>query len=174
MINGPALSRCCPAPTASAAARSGTTSRSSRASLTGTGVELPGGTLPEPFGPWQTVRKRPRRFAADGIWDRIHAVLLAQADAAGGIDWTVIHHSCDGKGRPLAFIIGPGQGSDSRMFPHVIDAINVPRPGTGRARTRPDAVMGDKAYSSRANRSLLRARKIKAGRLLTNVATGLM
>jgi transposase len=48
------------------------------------------------------------------------------------------------------------------MFPHVIDAINVPRAGTGRARTRPDAVMGDKAYSSRANRSLLRARKIRA------------
>ncbi len=47
------------------------------------------------------------------------------------------------------------------MFPHVIDAINVPRPGTVRARTRPDGVMGDKAYSSRANRSLLRAREIK-------------
>ena len=29
------------------------------------------------------------RFAADGIWDRIHAVLLTQADAAGGIDWIV-------------------------------------------------------------------------------------
>ena len=29
-------------------------------------------------------------------------------------------------------------------------------------RTRPDAVLGDKAYSSIANRSLLRARKIEA------------
>jgi transposase len=48
------------------------------------------------------------------------------------------------------------------MFPHVMTAINVPRPGTGRARTRPDTVMGDKAYSSRANRALLRARRIKA------------
>lgn len=48
------------------------------------------------------------------------------------------------------------------MFPHVIDAINVPRAGTGRPQTRPDAVMGDKACSCRANRSLLRARKIKA------------
>ena len=45
--------------------------------------------LPEQFGPWQTVWKRHRRFAADGIWDRIHAVLLTQADAAGGLDWTV-------------------------------------------------------------------------------------
>jgi transposase len=45
--------------------------------------------LPEQFGPWQTVWKRHRRFAADGIWDRIHAVLLTEADAAGEIDWTV-------------------------------------------------------------------------------------
>jgi transposase len=45
--------------------------------------------LPEQFGPWQTVWKRHRRFAADGIWDRFHSVLLTQADAAGEIDWTV-------------------------------------------------------------------------------------
>ena len=45
--------------------------------------------LPEQFGPWQTVWKRHRRFAADGIWDRIHAVLLSEANAAGEIDWTV-------------------------------------------------------------------------------------
>lgn len=79
----------------------------------------------------------------------------------GGLS-TKIHHACDGKGRPLAFVLGPGQGSDSRMFTHVMDAISVPRPGGGRARTRPDAVMGDKAYSSRANRTLLRDKKIKA------------
>ena len=47
------------------------------------------------------------------------------------------------------------------MFPVVMDAVRVPRLSGGRARTRPDAVMGDKAYSSRANRSLLRGRGIK-------------
>src|SRR5690606_31445870 len=31
----------------------------------------------------------------------------------------------------------------------------------GRARTRPDAVLGDKAYSSRANRTMLRKRRIR-------------
>lgn len=41
------------------------------------------------FGPWQTVWKRHRRLSADGTWDRIHAALLAEADAAGEIDWTV-------------------------------------------------------------------------------------
>ncbi|WP_396334245.1 IS5 family transposase [Arthrobacter sp. lap29] len=45
--------------------------------------------LSEQFGPWQTVWKRHRRFAADGIWDRIHQLLLAEVDATGDIDWTV-------------------------------------------------------------------------------------
>jgi hypothetical protein len=59
-------------------------------------------------------------------------------------------------------ILGPGQGGDSPMFPVVMDAVRVPRLSGGRARTRTDAVMGDKAYSSRANRALLRGRGIKA------------
>ncbi len=50
---------------------------------------IPWRDLPEAFGPWQTVWKRHRRFSLDGTWDRIHAALLAEADAAGGIDWTV-------------------------------------------------------------------------------------
>ncbi len=45
--------------------------------------------LPERFGPWQTLWKRHRRFSADGTWDKIHAALLAEADAAGDIDWAV-------------------------------------------------------------------------------------
>lgn len=45
--------------------------------------------LPQEFGPWQTVWKRHRRFAEDGTLDRIHAALLARADAAGLIDWNV-------------------------------------------------------------------------------------
>jgi transposase len=45
--------------------------------------------LPEEFGPWQTVWKRHRRFSLDGTWDRLLTELLAQADAAGDIDWSV-------------------------------------------------------------------------------------
>jgi transposase len=45
--------------------------------------------LPEGFGPWQTVWKRHKRFSVDGTWDRIHARLVAEADAAGEVDWTV-------------------------------------------------------------------------------------
>lgn len=41
------------------------------------------------FGPWQTVWKRHRRYAADGTWDRVLAHVLYNADAAGAIDWNV-------------------------------------------------------------------------------------
>ena len=43
--------------------------------------------LPEVFGPWQTVWKRHRRYAADGTWDRVWTALLALADATGDLDW---------------------------------------------------------------------------------------
>ena len=33
--------------------------------------------------------KRHRRFSGDGTWDAVLAALLARADAAGEIDWTV-------------------------------------------------------------------------------------
>lgn len=45
--------------------------------------------LPDSFGPWQTIWKRHKRFSTDGTWDKIHARLVAEADAAGSIDWNV-------------------------------------------------------------------------------------
>lgn len=45
--------------------------------------------LPRSFGPHQTVSKRHRRFCADGTWDKIHARLVAEADAEGDVDWQV-------------------------------------------------------------------------------------
>jgi transposase len=45
--------------------------------------------LPASFGPWQTVWKRHKRFSIDGTWDKIHARVLAEADAAGEVDWAV-------------------------------------------------------------------------------------
>lgn len=43
--------------------------------------------VPKTYGPWQTLWKRHARFSRDGTWDRIHAQLLAEADAAQLIDW---------------------------------------------------------------------------------------
>ncbi len=52
-------------------------------------VGTPWRDLPATFGPWQTVWKRHARLSADGTWDRIHAELLADADAMGDLDWAV-------------------------------------------------------------------------------------
>ncbi|GLW35488.1 IS5 family transposase [Actinoplanes regularis] len=54
-----------------------------------------------------------------------------------------------------------GQRGDSPQFIAVLEGIRVPRP-VGRPRTRPDRVLADKAYTSRANRRYLRRRRIKA------------
>jgi transposase len=35
------------------------------------------------------VWKRHKRFSSDGTWDRIHTRLLADADAAGDLDWSI-------------------------------------------------------------------------------------
>jgi transposase len=48
------------------------------------------------------------------------------------------------------------------VFPLLMKELSMPRIGPGRARTRPNAVLGDKAYSSKTNRTLLRARGIEA------------
>jgi transposase len=50
--------------------------------------------LPERYGKWQTVANRFYRWQKAGIWDRLFADILRQADMAGQIDWTV--HYVDG------------------------------------------------------------------------------
>jgi transposase len=50
---------------------------------------IPWRDLPVDFGPWQTVWKRHHRWSADGTWDRVLAEVLADADAAGVVDWKV-------------------------------------------------------------------------------------
>ncbi|WP_159073595.1 IS5 family transposase [Streptomyces sp. RTd22] len=62
---------------------------------------------------------------------------------------------------PLAFVITPGQAGDAPAFPDVMARTRVPR-RTGRPRTAPDMVLADKAYSSRAIRTHLRRRRIRA------------
>jgi transposase len=59
-------------------------------------------------------------------------------------------------------LLTAGQRGDSPQFTRVLACIRVPRPNGGRPRTRPDRVLADKAYSSRANREHLRQRGIGA------------
>lgn len=78
----------------------------------------------------------------------------------GGLS-TKIHQLVDGQGRPLAIALTAGQAGDSPMLKWLLADLAVDRLGRGRPRTRPDALLGDKAYSSRANRELLRSKRIK-------------
>ncbi|MBB5787662.1 putative transposase [Jiangella mangrovi] len=75
---------------------------------------------------------------------------------------TKIHQLVDGRGRPLVIAVTAGQAGDSTMLKPLLAQLAVRRLGPGRPRTRPLALLGDKAYSSRATRALLRARGIKA------------
>ncbi|WP_373313025.1 IS5 family transposase [Streptomyces vinaceus] len=72
-----------------------------------------------------------------------------------------VHLACDATGRPLAFVLTGGNTNDCTRFTAVMDAIQVPRLGPGRPRSRPDRVIGDRGYSSKAIRTWLRRRGIR-------------
>jgi len=57
-------------------------------------------------------------------------------------------------------IVSPGQAGDSPVLPRLLAELRVARCGPGRPRTTPDRLRGDKAYSSRGTRALLRSRGI--------------
>jgi transposase len=109
--------------------------------------------LPERFGPWQTVSSdKNSRCCRDEPGD--HAL----GRTRGGLS-TKIHAAVDGRGRPLVILLTQGQAGDAPMMLPLLAGLRVGRP-LGRPRTRPDRVLADKAYSSRAIRTHLRARGI--------------
>ena len=75
----------------------------------------------------------------------------------GGLT-TKVHALTDGAGRVLVVLLTGGNVHDSPMFAQLMAALRVARTGPGRPRTRPDYLLADKAYGSRANRGLLRER----------------
>lgn len=89
---------------------------------------------------------------------RLKQALLGRS--RGGLTCKV-HLPSDRRCRPLSIVITAGQAADSPQFVPVLGKVRIRLP-VGRPRTRPGAVAGDKAYSSRANRAYLRKRGIKA------------
>jgi hypothetical protein len=59
-------------------------------------------------------------------------------------------------------MITGGQRNDGAVLAAVLAEISVPRRGAGRPRTRPDAVLADRAYSSGVTRRMLASRGITA------------
>jgi transposase len=90
--------------------------------------------LPVVFGPWKTVWKRQRRYAADGTWDRIVVALAALADDNAAVDWAVpTRRSC---GRismrpgPAASMLAT-QGAPSNYTNRCVEPVDH---GIGRSR----------------------------------------
>jgi DDE family transposase len=105
-------------------------------------------------GPEREERRRIRRRRKL----RLNQALLGRS--RGGLT-SKVHLAEDRKCRPLSLLLTAGQAADSPQFVPVLQKVRVRLP-LGRPRTRPDAVAADKAYSSRASRSYLRKRGIKA------------
>jgi transposase len=59
-------------------------------------------------------------------------------------------------------VVTGGQRNDGAMLMEVLADIHVPRIGVGQARTRPDAVIADRAYATGVIRAELRRRRITA------------
>jgi transposase len=74
---------------------------------------------------------------------------------------TKTHLACEQGRKTLTVVITAGQRGDSPQFIPVLERIAVKRIGGGRPRTRPDLVLADKAYTSRANRGYARRRRIR-------------
>ncbi|WP_200823141.1 transposase [Actinacidiphila yanglinensis] len=118
--------------------------------------------LPDGLSSFQRAHKRLLRWAVAGTWERILAALLAAADGADAIDWTESVDSTVCRAHQHAAGAAAGQAGDAPAFEAVMAGIRVPRSGPGRPRTRPDAVLADRAYSSRAIREHRRRRGIRA------------
>ncbi|WP_030248037.1 IS5 family transposase, partial [Streptomyces sp. NRRL S-350] len=61
---------------------------------------------------------------------------------------------------PLGFVLTGGNANDCTRLEAVLEAIRVPRVGSGRPGTRPHHLIADKGYSSRKIRTYLRRRGI--------------
>ncbi len=72
------------------------------------------------------------------------------------------HLACEQGRKMMALVVTAGQRGDSPQFIAVLAKLRVERAGGGRPRTRPDTVLTDKAYTSKANRTHLRSRGIRA------------
>ena len=105
---------------------------------------------------WAGRRKRSRagRTTAHAASAK-NPVKAARLGSSRGGQTRKVHLAADRKCRPLAFVLTADQTADSPQFIPVLDKVRVCGP-SGRPRTRPDAVAGDKAHSSRGNRTHLR------------------
>ena len=72
-----------------------------------------------------------------------------------------MHLRAEGNGKPITFILTPGQRHEATVFEALLGQGAVERAGRGRPRLRPKRVVGDKGYSHRRLREHARRRGIR-------------
>ena len=154
---------------------------------------LPWEDLPQEMGcgSGMTCWRRLRDWQAAGVWPKLHALLLAELNAAAKSDWSraVIdgsfaralgggdrtgpspvdrrkkgskHHVLtDGRGAPLAAATTAANVNEVPQRRRLVEAIPPGRGKPGRPRRRPDRLDGDGGYDSEAERRWLRRRGIE-------------
>ncbi|MFE2244890.1 IS5 family transposase [Streptomyces virginiae] len=142
------------------------------------------------YGSGMTCWRRLRDWNEAGVWQSLHELLLAELRAADRLDLSraVIDSSrsghegrpktgrspvdrgrpgskhrviCDANGVPLAVRLTGGNFNDMRELAPMLEALPPIRGKVGRPASLPSEVYADGGYDSRANRALLRARKIR-------------
>ena len=93
-------------------------------------------------------RYAPTNRAAGAEGDRVTEAL---GRSRGGLS-TKLHLRIEGQGKLMTIVLTPGQQHKATVFETLMEQGAVKRPGRGRPRLRPDRVVGDKGYSSRAIR----------------------
>jgi len=93
--------------------------------------------VPERYGPWQTVYSRFRSWELDGTWERLFTAILAEAEAAGAIEWIASVDSTVARAHQHAAGAQKGAEPSSRQVPPTAQAAGHPEPdnhGLGRSR----------------------------------------
>jgi transposase len=138
-----------------------------------------------------TCKRYLRRWQRQGVWQKLHEVLLAELQGADRIDWSRAlidgasvraprggqetgpnptdrrklgskHHVLtDGQGIPLAMTLTGANRHDVTQLLPLVDAVPPVRGKRGRPRRRPEKLQGDRAYDSEPHRRELRRRGIR-------------
>jgi transposase len=73
---------------------------------------------------------------------------------------TKIHIRCEGTGRLITFLLTPGQESDINLAEDLMETGAIRR-RTGHVRLRPQRLVADKGYTSRAFRNYLHRKHVR-------------
>jgi transposase len=142
--------------------------------------------LPPEYPNPSTCWRRLRDWQKQGIWLKVWRTLLGQLDEQGKLDWaeaaidgtfapakkggkkvgktkkgkgTKIMVAVDGNGIPIGVKIESATPAEIRLLESTLNTIRVPRK-RGRPRSKPERVLGDRAYDSDPHRKKLKRRGI--------------